>query len=131
MVSPTGRLRAGGVEVALDASDPPEIVLRLALARQGRPSPAPPGHPPALADRAAAGAAGSTRAAAPAHAAARRAGPRGAGARAARLRAVPRVRDLRRLGRRQPRPRTHGRARLDPGPGPHLRAAGAAGGRWR
>src|SRR5271166_1230462 len=103
MVSRIGRLRAGGVEVALDASDPPEIVLRPALpCQEERPSPTPPGHPPALADRAAAGAAGSARAAAPAHAAARRAGPGGAGARAARVRAVPRVRDLRRLGRRQP-----------------------------
>ena len=53
------------------------------------------------------------------------------GARTAGLRAVPRVRDLRRLGRRQRRPRAHGRPRLDPREGPRVRPAGAAGGRDR
>ena len=132
MVSLTGRLRARGVEVALDASDPPEILLRLAVRAPAAP---PPGaaRPPGAATRIALrpGHPRERRPPAPAHAAARRAGQGGPGARAARLRAVPRVRHLRRLGRRQRRPWSHGRARLDPRAGAHVRAAGAAGGGLR
>ena len=63
----------------------------------------------------------------PAHAAARPA-PGTCWPGAGRLRAVPRVRHLRRLERRARRPRPHGRARLDRRAGAHLRAAGPGGG---
>ena len=45
MVSLTGRLRARGVEVALDASDPPEILLRLPHTAPARPPPNAAGRP--------------------------------------------------------------------------------------